>query len=84
MSPYSSPLMFITRKNSNLKKIISDFSYFNSRLQRVSLAFSLIKAAFAIFEGSKCEFLSVFDFPKATEISRKTFLRPTSNSDSPL
>ena len=39
MSPYSSPIMFIGRMNSHLKRTVTDFRFFNSRLQRVKWPF---------------------------------------------
>ena len=39
ISPYSSPIMLIARKNSGLKRIITYFRFLNSRLQRVNLTF---------------------------------------------
>ena len=53
--------MLIARKNSNLKKIIIDFRFLNSRLQRINLAFLLMTDAFAILGSSKFECLSVSD-----------------------
>ena len=38
MSPYSSCMIINARKNSNLKRIITDSRFLNSRLQRVHLA----------------------------------------------
>ena len=32
MAPYSSPIMLIARKNSHLKRIITDIRFLNSRL----------------------------------------------------
>ena len=61
MSPYSSSIMLIARNNSSLKSIITDFRFIRSRLQRVNLAFPLIRDAFSILEGSKYECLSVLD-----------------------
>ena len=48
MTPNSSPIILITRKNSNLKRIITDFRFLNSILQRMNLIFPLIKDAFGI------------------------------------
>ena len=39
MSPYSSPIMLIPRKNSSLKRHIADFRFLNSRLPTVKLVF---------------------------------------------
>ena len=57
--------MFIARKNSILKGIITDIRFLNSRLKRVNLAFSLIKDDFVILGSSKCECLSVLDLKDA-------------------
>ena len=65
LSPYSSPIMLIARKNSSLKRIIADFRFLNSRLQRVNLAFPLIRDGFAILGSSKCEYFLVLDLKDA-------------------
>ena len=57
--------MLIARKHSSLKRIINDFRFWNSRLQRVNLAFPLIRDAFAIRGSSKRECLSVTDLKDA-------------------
>ena len=57
--------MLIARMNSSLKRIITDFRFLNSRLQRVNLVFSLIRDAFEILESSKCECLSVVGLKEA-------------------
>ena len=43
MSPCSFPIILIARKNSGLKRIITDFKFLNSRLQRVNLSFPLLR-----------------------------------------
>ena len=49
VSPYSSPIMLIARKNFSLKRSITDFRFLNSGLQRVNVAFPLIRDAFCNF-----------------------------------
>ena len=42
ISAYSSPIMLIARKNSNLNRMITDFRFLNSRFQRkFDLSFNL-------------------------------------------
>ena len=65
MSPYSYPILLIGRKNSNLKRIITDFRFLNSRLQRVDLAFPLMTTALAILGSPKFECLLVLDLKDA-------------------
>ena len=48
MSSYSSSIVLFARKNSNLQRIITASRFLNSRLQRVNLAFPVIRDAFAI------------------------------------
>ena len=48
MSQYSSLIMLIARKNSSLKRIITDFMFLNSRLQRVNFTFSLLRDTFEV------------------------------------
>ena len=57
--------MLISRKNSGLKRIITDFRFFNSRLQSINLAFPLIRDTFSILGSSKCECSSVLDLKDA-------------------
>ena len=62
--------MLTAKKNSNLKRIISDFRVLYSSLQGVDMTFSLIRDAFAILECSKCEFVSVIDLKDACHTVR--------------
>ena len=61
MSPYSSPIMLIATKNSNLQRIITDFTSLDMRSQRVNLALPLIRDDFGILGSSKSECLSMVD-----------------------
>ena len=61
MPLYSSPIMLIARKNFSVKRIITDFRFLISRLQRVNLDFPLIRDVFAILGSSKCDCISVLD-----------------------
>ena len=64
MWPYLPPIILIARKNLSLKRIITDFRFLNSRLQRVNF-FPLIRDAFAVLQSSKCECLSLLDLKDA-------------------
>ena len=57
--------MLIARKNFGLERIITDFRFLICRLQRVNLAFPLIRYAFAILGSCKCECLSDLDLKSA-------------------
>ena len=50
MTLYSSPIMLIVRKNSSLKRIITDYRLLNIRWQRVNFAFPLIRDALQFWE----------------------------------
>ena len=61
MSPYSSLIMLIARKNSSLKGFITGFMFLNSGLQEANVIFLLIRDALAILGSLKCECLCVLD-----------------------
>ena len=55
ISPYSSPTMLTDRKNTNLKRIITDLKFLTIMLQRVNINFPLIRDDFSILGISKSE-----------------------------
>ena len=60
-SAYSSPVMLISRKVTQDKRVVIDFRYLNMRIAKNNLAYPLLKDMFMLLGGSKCEVLSVLD-----------------------
>ena len=60
-SPYSSPVMLISRKLMKDKRVVSDFRHLNARIEKNILAYPLLKDTFSVLGSSKCEVLSVLD-----------------------
>ena len=60
-SPYSSPVMLISRKLMKDKRVVTDFSHLNVRIAKNNLAYRLLKDTFLVLGGSKCEVLLVVD-----------------------
>ena len=76
-SAYSSPVMLISRKMAQDKRVVTDFRHLNMRIAKNNLAYPLLKDTFMLPGSSKCEVLSVLDLKDAlhslrlTENSRK-------------
>ena len=60
-SPYSSPVMLISRKLTQDKRVRMDFRHLNIRRAKNKLAYPLVRDMFSIVGNSKCEVLSVLD-----------------------
>ena len=56
---YSSPVMLISRKLTQDKRVVTDFRHLNTRIAKNNLANPLIKDMFTMLGNSKCEVLSV-------------------------
>ena len=74
-SAYSSPVMLISRKVTQDKRVVTYLRHLNMRIAKNNLAYPLLKVIFMLLGGSKCEVLSVLDL-------KDTFhsLRLTENS----
>ena len=59
-SPYSSPVMLISRKVMQDKKV-TDFRHLNIRIAKHNLACPLLKDTFSVLGSFRCEVLSVLD-----------------------
>ena len=76
-SAYSSPVMLISRKMTQDKRVVTDFRHLNMRIGKNNLAYPLLKDTFTLLGSSKCEVLSVLDLKVAfhplslTENSKK-------------
>ena len=76
-SAYSSPVMLISRKMTQDKRVVTDFRHLNTRLVKNNLAYPLVKDMFTMLGNSKCDIHSVLDLKDAfyslrlTENSKK-------------
>ena len=64
-SPYSSPVMLISRKLTKDKRVVTDFRHLNVRIAKNNLAYPLVRDTFSVIGNSKCEVLSVLDLKDA-------------------
>ena len=58
-SAYSSPLMLISRKVTQDKRVVTDFRHLNVRIAKNNLAYALLKDTFSVLGSSRCEVLLV-------------------------
>ena len=72
-SPYSSPVMLISRKVVQDKRVVTDFRHLNVRIAKNNLAYPLFRYTFLVLGNSKCQCLSVLDLKDAS--LTKTFGR---------
>ena len=59
--PYSSPVMLISRKLKQDKRVAMDFRHLNIRIEKNNLAYPLVRDTFSVLGNLKCEVLSAFD-----------------------
>ena len=71
-SAYSSPVMLISRKITQDKRVVTDFRHLTMRIAKNNLACPLLKDIFMLLGGSKCEVLSVLDLKHAFHSLRLT------------
>ena len=64
-SPYSIPVMLISRKLTKDKRVVTDVRHLNVRIAKNNLAYPLLKDTFSVLGNSKCEVLSVLDVKDA-------------------
>ena len=69
---YSSPVMLISRKVTQDKRVVTDFRHLNMRIAKNNLAYPLLKDTFTLLGGSRCEMLSVLDLKDAFHQLRLT------------
>ena len=70
ISPYSSPVMLISRKLTKDKRVVTDFRHLNVRIAKNNLAYPLLKDAFSVLGSFKCKVLSVLDLKDAFHLLR--------------
>ena len=64
-SPYSSPVMLISRKVTQDKRVVMDLRHLNDRIAKNNLAYPLVRDTFSVLGNSKYEILSVLDLKDA-------------------
>ena len=64
-SAYSSPVMLISRKVTQDKRVVTDFQHLNVRIAKNNLAYPLLKDTFSVLGISRGEVLSVLDLKDA-------------------
>ena len=65
LSPYSSPVMLISKKLTNDKRVVTYFRHLDVRIAKNNLAYPLLKDTLSVLGNSKCEVLSVLDLKDA-------------------
>ena len=69
---YSSPVMLISRKVTQDKRVVTDFRHLNMGIAKHNLAYPLLKDTFTLLGSSKCKVLSVLDLKDAFHSLRLT------------
>ena len=64
-SPYSSPVMLISQKMMEDKRVVTDVRHLNVRIAKTILASLLVRDTFLVLGNFKCEVLSVLDLKEA-------------------
>ena len=60
-SAYSSPVMLISRKMTQDKRVVTDFRHLNMCIAKNNLAYPLLKDTFLMLGSSECEVMLVLD-----------------------
>ena len=68
--PYSSPVMLISQKLTQDKRVVTDFRHLNVRIAKNNLAYLLVRDTFLVLGNSKCKVLSVLDLKGAFHLLR--------------
>ena len=71
-SAYSSPVILISRKLMQDKRVVTDFRHLNMRIAKNNLAYPLLKDTFKMLGNSKCEVMSMLDLKDAFHSLRLT------------
>ena len=69
---YSSPVMLISRKMTQDKRVMTDFRHLNMRIAKNNLAYPLLKDTFTLLGSSKWEVMSILDLKDAFHSLRLT------------
>ena len=65
ISPYFSPVMLISHKLTQDKRVVTDFRHLNVRIAKNNLAYPLVRDMFSVLGNSKCKVLLVLDLKDA-------------------
>ena len=65
LSPYSSPVMLISWRGTQDKRVVTNYRHLNVRIVKNNLAYPLVRDTFSVLGNSKCEVLSVLDLKDA-------------------
>ena len=71
-SAYSSPVMLISQKVTQNKRVVTDFRHLNMGKAKNNLAYPLLKDMFMLLGGFKCKVLSVLNLKDAFHSLRLT------------
>ena len=71
-SAYSSPIMLISRKLMQDKRVVTDFRHLNIRIAKNNWVYPLLKDTFTMLGSSKCEVMSMLDLKYAFHSLRLT------------
>ena len=80
-SAYSSPVMLISRKVMEDKRVVTEFRHLNMQISKSYLAYPLLKDTFKLLGSSKHKVLSVLD-PKDAFIDLDYLKTPRSIAES--
>ena len=69
-SLYSSPVMLISYKLTQDKRVVTDFRHLNIRIAKNNLAYPLVRDTFSVLGNSKCKALLVLDLRDAFHLLR--------------
>ena len=64
-SAYSSPVMLISRKMTQDKRVVTDFRHLNMHIAKNNLAYPLLKDTFSMLGSFNCEVMSMLDLKDA-------------------
>ena len=62
---YSSPMMLVSRKVTQDKRVVTDFRHLNDRIAKNDLVYPLLKDTFSILGSFRCKVLSALDLKDA-------------------
>ena len=68
--PYSSPVILISRKLTQDKRVVTDIKHLKVRIAKNNLAYPLVRDRFSVLGKSKCKVLSVLDLKDAFHLLR--------------
>ena len=72
ISAYLSPVMLISRKMTNDKRVVTNFRHLDMHIIKNNLVYPLLKDTFALLGSSQCKVMSVLDLKDAFHSLRLT------------